>query len=312
VYTIIDGCQLGQDSPRLFPGVFLHGKEGISLQGDTIINRFSNFPDDLLLGWLTRHQPHHLVRLEGVTLPLYGDWSSNFFHWMYQALPQVMTARDSGYSGNYLVPAAPFVMETLELLGIDLKKVIPVENCDYYLECMCLFNKVSCGDPANLEALSRIREHFRARFVRAGADHRIYISRNGRPNNYRKVVNEAALEGLLTRFGFITLRLEELSFEEQLAYLCNCSALAGPHGAGMAHCNFMPERSFILELFPPNYVNPCVIPACKRYRHRYTQITSCCNYDPYPHGYDVAVHLDLVEMALHREFHPEEYARPAA
>jgi capsular polysaccharide biosynthesis protein len=232
-----------------------------------------------------------------VTLPLYGDWSSNFWHWCYQTLPLAVTAHQGGFTGTYLIPDVPFAADTLKMLGIKEDRIRRADGGDLYLECMCLHSKRH----APLDALLKARAIFRSQFAEQGRSHRIYVSRNGNPGNMRKVVNEPELQALLERFGFITLHLENLTLAEQLAYMCNCSALVSPHGAGMTHCTFMPEHSLVLELFAPTYLNPCVLPACKRLGHRYFQVTSNSTYSGYRHGYEIEANLPLVDLTLTRE-----------
>jgi len=298
MYQVIDGCRFDDQTPRIFPGVFLLGEEGIPLQGHRVVNRFTNFPDDQLLIWLMQHENRQMERLDGVTLPLYGDWSGNFWHWCYQTLPLALSAHRSGFSGSYLVPAVPFAAQSLELIGIPPERIVVAGAADYYLECMCLIRKLPGAAPANLEALLEVRELFRARFADPGREHRIYVSRNGSPDALRRIVNEAQLEALLEAYGFVTLHLEKLPFAEQLSYLCNCSALVGPHGAGMTHLSFMPEGSLVVEHFAPSYVNPCLLPACRRLGHRYVQVTSSATYDGYPYGLDIEANLNILEITL--------------
>lgn len=301
VYEVIDGCTGFDSSPRFFREVFLFGEEGIPIQGNRVINRFTNFKNDQLLIWLMHHEAKHLELIKGVTLPLYGDWSGNFWHWCFQVLPMVLAAHEGGFRGTYLVPDIPFAADTLYLLGIRPDQVRCAENRDYCLECMCLLDKKAGSDPSNLEALFKIRSIFRSEFAEQSRSHRIYVSRNRNTNSLRKTTNEADLMTLLDRFGFIKLHLEDLSLAEQLAYTCNASALLGPHGAGMTHGIFMQERSLMLELFAPTYVNPCVLPAIKLLKHRYFQVTSPCCHQGYRHGQDIEAYLQLVELTLDRE-----------
>jgi len=286
---------------QFFRDVFLFGEEGIPLQGNRVINRFVNFRDDQVLIWLMHHENRELIHLDGVVMPLYGDWSFNFWHWCNEVLPLALTAHEGGFSGTYLVPPIPFAADSLKLLGVRGDRIRVVEECDYHLECMCLLPKFRGYDSADPACRLRVGAALRAPFVQSGIDHRLYISRNGHQDNIRKVVNEEALLAFLDRYDFRMLRLEELSLEEQLSHTCNATALVGPHGAGMAHCAFMPPGSLVIELFAPTYVNPCVLLPCKHLMHRYYQMTSHCGYDGYPHGLDIAVDLGILEITLERE-----------
>jgi capsular polysaccharide biosynthesis protein len=301
MYEILDGCTSRSGAADFFHNVFLFGDEGIPLQENLVINRFTNFGNDQLLIWLMHHQNRGMTRIAGVTLPLYGDWSSNFWHWCHEALPVALAAHEGGFSGTYLIPDLPFAADSLKLLGIRPDKIRCAEAGDYFLECMCLLPKKRGYDPTILPALDKIRSVFRSQFATAGPERRLYLSRNGSPDNQRKIVNEAELLALLERFGFETLYLEQLSLAEQLAATCNAGAVIGPHGAGMTHCGFLPEGSLVLELFAPSYVNPCVLPVCQVQNHRYFQITSFCGYAGYQHGFDIHANLKLIELTLARE-----------
>lgn len=301
MYQVYDGCGGSRSGHIFFKDVFLFGEEGIPLQGNRVINRFINFPNDQLLIWLMAHQNRELVGLDGVVLPLYGDWAFNFWHWCTEVLPMALTAHEGGFSGTYLVPPSPYAAESLRILGIRPEKIRIAEECDYHLECMCLTRKATGHDPATMEARGRIRDIFRASFGSPAPRHNLYITRNSYPDTMRKVVNEEELLALLQRYDFTTLRLEELSLPQQLSYTCNAATLLGPHGAGITHCAFMPERSLVIELFAPTYITPCNILPCRRLQHRYFQLTSPCHYHGYPHGYDVTVHMPMLEMTLERE-----------
>lgn len=300
MYQVADGCRWGED-PRFFRDVFLLGEEGIPLQQNRVINRFVNFPDDQLLIWLMHHQNRDLVHLEGVVLPLYGDWHFNFWHWCNEILPMALAAHEGGFSGSYLVPPEPFAADSLKLLGIRPDRITVVEECDYHLDCMCLVPKFCGHDTADVASRLKIASTLRAAFARKSAEQRLYVSRNGSPDAMRKVLDERALLDLLEPYGFVMLRMEKLSLAEQLSYSCNATALLGPHGAGMTHCAFMPEGSLVIELFAPNYLNPCILLPCRHLGHRYYQITSNCMHGGYGHGTDIEVQMQLLEMTLERE-----------
>ncbi|GFO68527.1 hypothetical protein GMLC_21060 [Geomonas limicola] len=300
-FPVIDAHSQNADDARYFRDVFLYGREGIPLQGERIINRFTNFPDEQLRLWLSGHQSSALTGIPGVTLPLYGDWSGNFWHWIYEALPAALTAHRMGFAGNYLIPALPFAVDTLKYLGIPAERIYQDDGSDYHLECMYLPGKKRGHRPENLDAVLTLRSLLRERFVEPGLDYRLYVSRNGRPQNPRRVINEEQLQEVLEKYGFLTLHMEHLTLEEQLRYTCNASALVTPHGAGMTHTAFMTAGALVLELFAPSYVNPCQVPTCQKLGHRYYQLTSCCLHTGYPYSQDIEAYPEMIEMTLSRE-----------
>jgi tetratricopeptide (TPR) repeat protein len=78
---------------------------------------------------------------------------------------------------------------------------------------------------------------------------RIYISRGQAA--FRRLVNEAEIEALLAARGFVAVRLEEMSFSDQLALFSQAEAVIGPHGAGFTNLIFAPQGTKIIEFFPP-------------------------------------------------------------
>jgi capsular polysaccharide biosynthesis protein len=301
MYQVVDAHSQSCEKTLLFRDVFLYGEEGIPLQGAQVVNRFVNFGNDQLLIWLMHHNNTPLSCLEGVTLPLYGDWSDNFWHWCYETLPVALRAHEAGFAGNYLTPCVPFAAQSLQLLGIAPERIHPFDGTDCHLECMCLPGKRPGCNPANLAATGNIRTRFRERFVQPGLDYRIYLSRNGSPATRRQVANEPALVDLLNSFGFLVLQMEKLTLAEQLHYSCNASVLVAPHGAALTHCTFQPEGSLVLELFAPGYINLCLVPTYRALRHRYFQVTSFCPHTGYPFGDAIEAPLDIIEMTLERE-----------
>jgi capsular polysaccharide biosynthesis protein len=59
---------------------------------------------------------------------------------------------------------------------------------------------------------------------------------------------------LLDRFGFTTLSLSGLSFEEQVRLFNNAEVIVSPHGAGLANLVFCKEGTKIIEIFSKGWV----------------------------------------------------------
>jgi capsular polysaccharide biosynthesis protein len=106
----------------------------------------------------------------------------------------------------------------------------------------------------------------RAAYARLGAlspdaarprEAKIYIDRSGAP--YRRLPNEAALIAALSARGFVPVRLEELSFAQQVALFRHASMVVGLHGAGLANIAFCSPGTVVYELVAENYRNPCYL-----------------------------------------------------
>ena len=88
----------------------------------------------------------------------------------------------------------------------------------------------------------------------AGAGEKIYVSRAGARR--RRVVGEEALRAALEARGFVTVRLEERSWAEQIALFRAARVVVAPHGAGLANLVFCAAETRVVELFARDYVNP--------------------------------------------------------
>jgi hypothetical protein len=101
--------------------------------------------------------------------------------------------------------------------------------------------------PAGLARLDDLAS-FIDRTPLAPAPARVYVSRNDA--RLRRVSNEAALRGTLKTYGFEPVELARLSIAQQVRLFRNAEAVAGPHGAGLAHIAWCRPRTKIVEFFP--------------------------------------------------------------
>jgi len=75
--------------------------------------------------------------------------------------------------------------------------------------------------------------------------------------------------------------------------------MAGPHGSAFVHCGFMRSRQKVIEIFSPNYINPCVLQLCLVLQHDYNQmVSSNADFLPYPYGNDLMVNIDHLKLTL--------------
>jgi tetratricopeptide (TPR) repeat protein len=88
--------------------------------------------------------------------------------------------------------------------------------------------------------------------IDAPAPERLYISR--RAAERRRLENESVIEDVVRSFGFRVLRMEELSFEDQVAAVLDARIIIGPHGAGLTHMIFCRPGTRIVELMPDKIV----------------------------------------------------------
>lgn len=88
-----------------------------------------------------------------------------------------------------------------------------------------------------------------------GSGERLYISRAAARR--RRVSNEAEVAAALGERGFATVRLEELSWSEQVAAFRRVKVIVAAHGAGLANLAFCAPGTRVVECFNRDYVNDC-------------------------------------------------------
>lgn len=243
---------------------------------------------------------------EGVTedfeeaLSLFSSCADNFWHWITEQLPRLYYAQKAGFNGVYIVSkAGSFVMETLELLGVSKDRIKVASGIPRYRVRKLLV-------PPKCEASSFLKDYDLYRFL----DEKIAAPFRGQEpskklfivrRNSRIVRNEEALQNLVQRYGFTTVCFDGLTLKDQLRLTVNAESIIGPHGAAFTHTLFMPNKSLVVELFSPNYVNPILSPINMLKRHRYYMVTSPNRERNYRLGDDIEAPLEVVEQILDRE-----------
>lgn len=243
------------------------------------------------------------VRVAGDWMALNSLWCDNIWHWMTECLPKVLMAEKAGFLGRYLVPAnRSFVDESLDLLGVDLTRVVPAAERCLRVETLYVPPRVKgndlCGSPLGAE----LRSTLLAAVNEPTGEERIYIARRG---TRRVIVNDAETGSLLSSHGFRQVFMEELTLREQIELMKGCRALVLPHGAGAIHMLFMPPGSLVVELFSPAYINPTMLPVVRHLGHRYFMVPSYWNpknrKEPYVHGDSIEAFIEAIDAILARE-----------
>lgn len=212
-------------------------------------------------------------KIDGRVAVIASSYCKGYFHWMIEVMAKLMLLQKEGveYDWLYVNCNSRFMKKTLELFGVDLKKVIqPSRNpySDYsYIEADFLIAP-SYPNRIILENNKKwLTERFLGFYVRdwvleglrncilpltqsvdvTGFCKRVYISRGD--SNYRIGSNEDEIFALFKNKGFKKYTLSELSVVEQAALFGNAEWIAGEHGAGFTNILFCKPGTNILEIF---------------------------------------------------------------
>jgi len=181
--------------------------------------------------------------------------ASNYFHWMFEALPRLRFLREAGSPCDwiYICQSRRFQLEACAHLGLPAEKIIDTAATPFLrAEHLVLPRRVDMFEgwivPWLRESLLSLGQ--KASFAQS-PPRRIYISR--RQATSRGVVNDEELLGLLHAHGFTEVRLEELGLAEQIALFGHAEAIVAPHGAGLTNLIFCASGTLVVELIAEGY-----------------------------------------------------------
>lgn len=184
----------------------------------------------------------------------------NFWHWMADCLPQVLTL-EKYLDGRPLTLLASntlggFQRETLSLMLPPTMKLefVPADTwirTDRFVLPSYLSGRCNGYLPEDYYAEIR-RRILRGLSLKEtpNPDLRIYLSRSGAKR--RRIANEAAVMQSLRSYGFIEVKPETMSMREQVSLFLRAEVIVGPHGAALGGIVFAP-RAKVLVLYPERH-----------------------------------------------------------
>ncbi|HSF73760.1 MAG TPA: glycosyltransferase family 61 protein, partial [Microcoleus sp.] len=199
------------------------------------------------------------VAIEGTVAFLAKNYCHNYYHWMFEFLPQMELLRRSGIDIGSIDKFAvnhccfPFQRETVSLLGIPLEKIVETDNNNHHIQARQLLVSSVIRESTKWACDFLRREFLNDSMIGLEEKQRIFISRKER----RRVINEDELVAVLTKFGFKSIAPESLSVAEQISLFAAAEVVIGSHGAALTNTVFCSPGTKVIEIFAPDYVNPC-------------------------------------------------------
>lgn len=250
---------------------FLEAPVVVAADGETVVADYSSNYAGLM-----RFHPKPLREclaeapyIDGTVVLIADDvQAANIFHWTIDWLPRLAPLGARSRSRDVFVAtariSADFQRESLRLCGVDMDRVIPLENFGAVRarEIIVPSDVAQIVHPGS-EAAPWVLDYLRATLgfgalgeagARRDAADRIYISR--RDARSRRVVNEAELVERLAQVGYREVLLSEMPLVEQIATFASASRVVAVHGAGLIHFAFTPPGARLLEILPRSYAIP--------------------------------------------------------
>ena len=192
--------------------------------------------------------------VEGKTVVIAQEGSSNYYHWMVEVLPKLALLEENNidYDRIFVSQFLPFMRQTLDLFGIKQEKIFEAQS-NTYIEAQELIvpsaPALSCYTPKWI--IEYLREKLMLKSEQVVSDlffsKRVFVSR--KKASYRRIINEDAVFGLFEKEGFVRYYLEDLTILEQVYLFHNAEIIVAPHGAGLVNLIFAEPHALIIELF---------------------------------------------------------------
>lgn len=189
---------------------------------------------------------------------------SNYFHWLFDVIPKIHLLDKSGLKPDkiYVEVKSKFQIDTLQLIGYESEKIVN-SSTSYLLSASQLFvPSLPDYNVGNMPAWSCnfLRQTFlscatQGSEVSEKKHRRVYISRADA--KYRKITNELEIIQFLEKYEFSVVKLESMSFLDQVRLFRDVEIVVAPHGAGLSNLVFCTKQAKVIEIFSPNYINGC-------------------------------------------------------
>ena len=218
----------------------------VNLDGDSIQYALAQFKGQFPgrhIPWSTAGTPVFSVN---------GYATNNYFHFLVDALAQlhwrerITAARTAKIIVSGYPPKAedmlPFMASAMAGAGISPRALQPFDGTILFCPKL-IFPRRDTG--ANPWKVQWLRKNFGV-LGRPRGKARLYVTRGAALR--RRVVNEAAVEKLLTGHGFTAVNPGAMSVAEQAALFAGAAVVVGAHGAALTNAAFMAPGGAVIEL----------------------------------------------------------------
>jgi len=217
----------------------------------------------------TNGTPRMLKNIDGVVLSLLtgGAGNNNYWHWLLDVLPRIGLCDKTFGINNidyFLVPdnARKFQRETMSCLDISAHKLLSSKKYRHIKAKELIVTDhpvVTTGNATDdindipLWISKWLREKFIDKKIPEGKKiiNKTYIERDREDSKkvpVRSISNEEEVKSYLLNKGFISVRLGEINFSEQVNLFHNSKCIVGLHGAAFANLSFCKPGTKVIEL----------------------------------------------------------------
>ena len=184
--------------------------------------------------------------------------SDNYYHFLTDVLPRIDLLEEAGVEVDSFVVnrSLPFQDELLARWGVSAQQTVE-SRVHRHVRAEQLVVP-TLPDP-EMGTPTWVVDALRARLLPddlAPPHRRLYVGR-GQTRNNRRVENEGELFSALEDQGFTKFDPAGLTVAEQVRTFAEASVIVAAHGAALTNVAFCSPATDVVELFAPDYVNPC-------------------------------------------------------
>ena len=188
---------------------------------------------------------------KGYYIWVYDYWSKNYYHWLCEALPRIVTLWKQNKENVVIVPDIykniSFISQSLSSLNLPYLWIdTKITNVFEKLSTIQTQDFIPLINPnLQLELKDSIFASIDVK-IHSVASRKVYLSRANAAR--RRLLNEEEILPVLKDYGYEVVFAEELSFVEQVKLFANTSSFISLHGAGLTNLMFMPLGSKVMEI----------------------------------------------------------------
>lgn len=192
---------------------------------------------------------------------LAASGGSVYYHWMFDIITRIGLLEKSDIFSTidkFVLDYIPnnYQTETLLRAGLDLSRIIPSNNhWNFHIEAkeIIVTSLTTPNDCPSLDSCLYLRRLYEQEIKAARPNKYLYIQRL----DNRKIVNEADLLNYLATLNYQVVNPEKHTISEQAAIFAGADVIIGPHGAGFTNIVFCKPGTIVIDLFSPEWINPC-------------------------------------------------------
>lgn len=215
--------------------------------------------------------------VEGRSLNLATPYSTNYYHWLSEALPglRALGTELDQVDRVIIPPASAFHLQTLAALGIYRNRILELDN-QSHLQCETLLTlSIQRSFAARPQSVQWLQDTLAVQDgIQNKKGKRLYLSRDDA--GWRNNNNEEQVIEILSRYGFEAIQPSAYEFSQQVALFGEASTVISAHGAGLTNLVFCKPGTRVLEILPPRWTPVIYAHLCKTAGHIYHY----CNAEP--------------------------------